>query len=138
MWTLAYGYQDDRTPTHGYEPARETAMTAFAGGARARRGAGRGACEVRPFRSRGFIRSFRIPEGELSAANPSCPRSSRSLRWLGDYQESQERTAGQYWRTTGRAVRQIWTTVGTAIKIVRAVMTTFSQRVVPVCRSVAF
>ena len=35
-------------------------------------------------------------------------------------------------------MRQIWTTVGTAIKIVRAVMTTFSQRVVAVCRSVAF
>ena len=49
------------------------------------------------------------------------------FRRLGNYQESQE-----------RAVRQIWTTVGTAIKIVRAVMTTFSQRVVAVCRSVAF
>jgi hypothetical protein len=48
-------------------------------------------------------------------------------RRSGNYQESQE-----------RAVRQIWTTVGTAIKIVRAVMTTFSQRVVAVCRSVAF
>ena len=51
-----------------------------------------------------------------------CHAACRS----GNYQESQE-----------RAVRQIWTTVGTAIKIVRAVMTTFSQRVVAVCRSVA-
>ena len=42
-------------------------------------------------------------------------------RRSGNYQESQE-----------RAVRQIWTMVGTAIKIVRAAMTTFSQRVVAV------
>jgi hypothetical protein len=28
MWTLLYG--EDRTPTHGYEPTREAAMTAFA------------------------------------------------------------------------------------------------------------
>jgi len=26
MWTLAYGYHKDRTPTHGYEPMREAAM----------------------------------------------------------------------------------------------------------------
>jgi hypothetical protein len=30
MWTLAYGYQEDRSPTHGYEPTREAAMAAFA------------------------------------------------------------------------------------------------------------
>ena len=30
MWTLAYGYHEDQTPTHGYEPAREAAMQAFA------------------------------------------------------------------------------------------------------------
>jgi hypothetical protein len=30
MWTLAYGQHEDRTPTHGYEPTREPAMTAFA------------------------------------------------------------------------------------------------------------
>src|SRR5215470_11468245 len=30
MWTLAFGYQEDRTPTHGYEPTREAAMAAFA------------------------------------------------------------------------------------------------------------
>jgi len=30
MWTLAYGYHEDRTPAHGYEPTREAAMTAFA------------------------------------------------------------------------------------------------------------
>ena len=30
MWTLAYGYHEDRTPTHGYEPTREAAMQAFA------------------------------------------------------------------------------------------------------------
>ena len=30
MWTLAYGYQEDRTPTHGYEPTREAAMATFA------------------------------------------------------------------------------------------------------------
>ena len=29
-WTLAYGYQEDRTPTHGYEATREAAMQAFA------------------------------------------------------------------------------------------------------------
>jgi hypothetical protein len=23
MWTLLYGYHEDRTPTHGYEPTRE-------------------------------------------------------------------------------------------------------------------
>ena len=28
MWTLAN--HEDRTPTHGYEPTREAAMTAFA------------------------------------------------------------------------------------------------------------
>jgi hypothetical protein len=30
MWTLAFKRHEDRTPTHGYEPTRETAMTAFA------------------------------------------------------------------------------------------------------------
>jgi hypothetical protein len=30
MWTLAYGYHEDRAPTHGYEPTREAAMAAFA------------------------------------------------------------------------------------------------------------
>ena len=29
MWTLAYGHHEDRTPTQGYEPAREAAMAAF-------------------------------------------------------------------------------------------------------------
>ena len=29
MWTLAFGYHEDRTPTHGYEPTREAAMAAF-------------------------------------------------------------------------------------------------------------
>jgi hypothetical protein len=29
MWTLAYGFHEDRTPTHGYEPTREAAMAAF-------------------------------------------------------------------------------------------------------------
>ena len=26
MWTLAFGYHEDRTPTHGYEATREEAM----------------------------------------------------------------------------------------------------------------
>jgi hypothetical protein len=30
MWTLAYGYHGDRSPTHGYEATREAAMAAFA------------------------------------------------------------------------------------------------------------
>jgi hypothetical protein len=30
MWTLAFGYDQDRTPTHGYAATREAAMTAFA------------------------------------------------------------------------------------------------------------
>jgi hypothetical protein len=30
MWTLAFGYHEDRTPTHGYAETREAAMTAFA------------------------------------------------------------------------------------------------------------
>jgi hypothetical protein len=30
MWTLAFGYHEDRTPTHGYAGTRETAMAAFA------------------------------------------------------------------------------------------------------------
>jgi hypothetical protein len=30
MWTLAYGFHEDRNPTHGYEPTREAAMAAFA------------------------------------------------------------------------------------------------------------
>jgi hypothetical protein len=25
MWTLAFGYHEDRTPTHGYEATREAA-----------------------------------------------------------------------------------------------------------------
>ena len=29
LWTLAYGYHENRTPTHGYEPTREAAMPAF-------------------------------------------------------------------------------------------------------------
>jgi len=30
VWTLAYGFHEDRTPTHGYEPTREAVMAAFA------------------------------------------------------------------------------------------------------------
>jgi hypothetical protein len=30
MWTLIFGYHEDRTPTHGYEPTREAAMAACA------------------------------------------------------------------------------------------------------------
>ena len=30
MWTLGFGYHEDRTPTHGYEATREAAMAAFA------------------------------------------------------------------------------------------------------------
>jgi hypothetical protein len=30
MWSLAYGYHRDRTPSYGYEPTREAAMAAFA------------------------------------------------------------------------------------------------------------
>jgi hypothetical protein len=30
MWTLLYGHHRDRSSTHGYEPTREAAMTAFA------------------------------------------------------------------------------------------------------------
>ena len=30
MWTLGYGYHEDRTPIHGYAATREGAMTAFA------------------------------------------------------------------------------------------------------------
>jgi len=30
MWTLSYGFHEDRTPMHGYEPTREAAMQAFA------------------------------------------------------------------------------------------------------------
>jgi hypothetical protein len=30
MWTLPFWYQNDRTPTHGYEATREAAMAAFA------------------------------------------------------------------------------------------------------------
>jgi hypothetical protein len=30
LWTLAFGYHEDRTPTHGYEATRESAMAAFA------------------------------------------------------------------------------------------------------------
>jgi hypothetical protein len=30
MWSLAFGHQEDRTPTHGYAATREAAMAAFA------------------------------------------------------------------------------------------------------------
>jgi hypothetical protein len=30
IWTLAFDYHEDRTPTHGYEATREAAMAAFA------------------------------------------------------------------------------------------------------------
>jgi hypothetical protein len=30
MWTPAFDYHEDRTPTHGYAAAREEAMAAFA------------------------------------------------------------------------------------------------------------
>jgi hypothetical protein len=30
MWTLLFGYHEDRTPTHGYAATREAAMAAFA------------------------------------------------------------------------------------------------------------
>jgi hypothetical protein len=30
VWTLGYGHHEGRTPTHGYEATRETAMAAFA------------------------------------------------------------------------------------------------------------
>jgi len=30
MWMLAFGYHQDRMPTHGYAETREAAMAAFA------------------------------------------------------------------------------------------------------------
>jgi hypothetical protein len=30
MWKLAFGYHEDRTPTHGYAATREATMAAFA------------------------------------------------------------------------------------------------------------
>jgi hypothetical protein len=30
FWTLAYGFHEDRTPTHGYAETRQAAMAAFA------------------------------------------------------------------------------------------------------------
>jgi hypothetical protein len=30
MWTIAHGYYEGRTPTHGYEATRESALQAFA------------------------------------------------------------------------------------------------------------
>jgi hypothetical protein len=30
MWTLGFGYHEDRTPTHGYAETREGAMAALA------------------------------------------------------------------------------------------------------------
>jgi len=30
MWSLAFGYHEDRTSTHGYAATREAAMAAFA------------------------------------------------------------------------------------------------------------
>jgi hypothetical protein len=30
MWTVLFGYHEDRTPTQGYEATREAAMAAFA------------------------------------------------------------------------------------------------------------
>ena len=33
MWMLAFGYHEDRTPTHGYAEAREAAMTGIVVGA---------------------------------------------------------------------------------------------------------
>jgi hypothetical protein len=30
MWTLSFGFHEDRTPTHGYAETREAAMRAFA------------------------------------------------------------------------------------------------------------
>ena len=30
MWSLYHGQHEDRTPTHGYEPTRESALHAFA------------------------------------------------------------------------------------------------------------
>jgi len=30
MWSLGYGYHEDRSPIYGYEATREAAMTAFA------------------------------------------------------------------------------------------------------------
>jgi hypothetical protein len=30
MWTLVFGHNEDRTPTHGYAETREAAMAAFA------------------------------------------------------------------------------------------------------------
>jgi len=30
MWTLAFGQDEDRTPTHGYAATREAAMATFA------------------------------------------------------------------------------------------------------------
>ena len=34
LWTLAFGHHEDRTPTRGYAPTRETATAGFANGLR--------------------------------------------------------------------------------------------------------
>jgi len=50
MWTLMFGYHEDRTPTHGYAETREAAMTAFArvgGGSKRKPRACRGSRSMR-------------------------------------------------------------------------------------------
>jgi hypothetical protein len=67
MWTLAYGQHEDRTPTHGYEAAREAAMAAFAKswriGANLLRGSSSTDCScVRPMSRRGRRDVSRPPQ----------------------------------------------------------------------------
>jgi hypothetical protein len=55
MWTLLFGHHEDRTPTRGYEPAREAAMAAFAKSWRAGIGHGKADYETQRTGSRDFV-----------------------------------------------------------------------------------
>jgi len=70
MWTLAFGYHEDRAPTHGYKPTREDAMTAFAKSWRRRSPSLRSRCAAHSITSsaRASTASVDPPKGEPASA----------------------------------------------------------------------
>jgi hypothetical protein len=78
MWTLLYGYYEDRTPTHGYEATREAAMAAFAKSWR-----------------RESYRRLRAPEKPERGLNASC-RGEESKQAAAATPRSEATPPGRY------------------------------------------
>ena len=83
LWTLPYGHHEDHTPTHGYEPTRETAMAAFAKSWRRKTTGERKAITEAAYFDNRFNAESHSRSGSRSPAFASSMISLASVRVVG-------------------------------------------------------